>query len=150
MKNPSTAIGAVSRFTQRLIQTLSKPGIPVRSPLLAPQAGRLRRSVHRFSSSFLRLLARYREDVVEEQMKLNRIAECAISLYTAAAVLSKIDGRLHSGDGAQAPSNRETETARFYCDFALDKLDGSLDRLFVRNRDRETGALSDILTGTGQ
>jgi acyl-CoA dehydrogenase family protein 9 len=147
MKNPSLALPALSQFTRRLIRIFSKPEMPVRSPLLAPQAGRLCRSIRRFSFSVLRLLAKHREAVVEEQLKLNRIAESAISLYTAVAVLSKIDSRLQSGNGKEIASERETETARFYCDFALDKLDDSLKRLFTNNRDREIDALSDILTG---
>lgn len=148
MQSPSTALSAFSQFARRLIRMFSKPGMPVRSRQLAPQASRLRRSVMRFSFSVLRLLAKYREAVVEEQLKLNRIAESAVSLYTAAAVLSKIDGRLQSGTGSEIPSERETETARYYCDLALDKLDDSLDCLFVNNLDREAEYLSDILTGT--
>ena len=53
-----------------------------------------------------------------------------------------------SGTGRETPSKRETETARFYIDFALDRLDGSLDRLLAHNRDREIDSLSNLLTGT--
>ena len=148
MKSPSLALGAFSQFTRRLIRIFSKPEMPVQSPLLAPQAARLRRSIRSFSLSVLRLLAKYREAVVEEQLKLNRIAESVVSLYTAAAVLSKIDSRLQSGNGRETQSERETETARFYCDYALDRLDDSLKSLFSHNRDREIDNLSDILTGS--
>ena len=147
MKTPASAPGALAEFTQQLARVFSKPGIPVRSPLLALPADRLCRSVRRFAFSILRLLARYRESVVDEQLKLNRIAECALSLYTTAAVLSKIDSRLQSGFSDSAQEKLETETARFYCEFALDKLDESLRHLFAHNRDEATGALSDILTG---
>jgi alkylation response protein AidB-like acyl-CoA dehydrogenase len=145
MKKPSLAPGALSKFTRRLIQTISKPKIPLQSSILSPQAARLSRSIRSFSFSVLHLLAKYREAVVEEQLKLNRIAESAISLYTVAAVLSKFDSRLQA-EGTL--SERETETARFYCDFALDKLDDSLHRLFKNNRDFEINTLADILTGS--
>jgi acyl-CoA dehydrogenase family member 9 len=148
MKRASSAFNAFSELSKRLIRMVSKPGIPIQSHLLAPQANRLCRSVRRFSFSVLRLLARHREAVVEEQLKLNRIAECAISLYTTAAVLSKIDSRLQSGFIDIAQQKREMETARFYCDFALDKLDNSLGCLLAHNRDKEVDGLSDILTGT--
>lgn len=147
MKHPSSLPGSLSMFIGRLMRTFGKPEIPVRSPVIVPQADRLRRSARRFSHSVLRLLVRYREAVVEEQLKLNRIAECAISLYTATAVLSRIDSCLQSGSGAETKLERETETALFYCDLALDKLDDSLDRLFARNRDRDVIALSDRITG---
>jgi acyl-CoA dehydrogenase family protein 9 len=146
MKKPSRTFSALSHFTQRLIRVVSKPEIPVRSPGLASQAARLSRSVRRFSFRVLRLLARYREAVVERQLILNRIAECAVSLYTTAAVLSKIDSRLQSGGKGDSLAH-ETETAKFYCRFALDSLDDSLERLFANNRDRDVDALSDILTG---
>jgi acyl-CoA dehydrogenase family protein 9 len=149
MKKPSLAPGAISRFAGRLTRLTSKPGIPVRSSLLAPQANRLRRCIRRFSQSVLRLLVQHREAVVDEQLKLNRISECAISLYTATAVLSKIDSRLQAVPGGEASLKSEVETARFYCDFALDKLDDSLARLFTNNRDREIDSLADILTGSG-
>jgi acyl-CoA dehydrogenase family protein 9 len=149
MKYPSRAPGALARLSRRLARTFFKPAVPIRSPQLAPQANRLCRSVRRFSFSVLRLLAGYREAVVEEQLKLNRIAESTISLYTAAAVLGKIDGRLTAADGEKSQLTREVETARFYCDFALDKLDASLGSLYSGNRDREIGALSDTLTDAG-
>jgi alkylation response protein AidB-like acyl-CoA dehydrogenase len=149
MKNPGSALSAFSQFAQHLIPIFLKPGIPVRTERLAPQADRLCRSTRRFAFSVLRLLAKYREAAVEEQLKLNRIAECAISLFTAAAVLSKIDSRLQSGDSAKIHPEREAETARFYCDYALDKLNDSLNSLFARNRDNEINALANILTGAG-
>jgi len=149
MKKPSLAPGALLQFAQCLLRTFSKPEMPVRSSILAPEADRLCRSIRRFSVSIMRLLARYRESVVDEQLKLNRIAESAIALYTTAAVLSKFDSRSRAEIGPEIPSQRETETARFYCEYALDRLDDSLGRLFSGNRDREISALSDILTGSG-
>lgn len=146
MKNPAHVPGSAARFARRLIHTRTKPSVPVHSPALSPQAARLSLSIRRFSFSILRLLARYREAVVEEQLKLNRISECAISLYTASAVLSRIDSRLQSAQGGESPGKREIETARFYCDFALDRLDASLDRLLARNRDSEIDRLSGMIT----
>jgi len=149
MKSPSSAFGAFSEFARRIARTRFHPQIPIRSHLLKPQADRLGRSISHFSFSILRLLYRYRESVVDEQLKLNRIAECALSLYTAAAVLSKFDSRMQSGFGDRDQEKRETETARFYCDYALDKLDGALRKLLTHNRDKEIDAFSDILVGGG-
>jgi len=147
MKNLSLAPGALSQFIQRLIRTSRKPEIPIRSNILEPQATRFSRSIRRFSFSVLRLLAKHREAVVEEQLKLNRISECAISLYTVSAVLSKIDSRLQSAGSGETVREREIETARFYCDFALDRLDVSLTHLFTQNRDSEIDRLSSMITG---
>jgi acyl-CoA dehydrogenase family protein 9 len=147
MKKPALAPGAASRFVRGLVHAATRPAIPVKAAVLASQADRLSVSIRRFSLSVLRLLAKYREGVVEEQLKLNRVSECAISLYTASAVLSKIDSRLQFAQGGTSPGKREIETARFYCDIALDKLDASLARLFTRNRDAEIDRLTGMATG---
>ncbi|MEJ2108392.1 MAG: acyl-CoA dehydrogenase family protein [Acidobacteriota bacterium] len=147
MKHPSLAPGAFTRLARRLFRLFPKPEVPIQSSLLAPQAERLRSYIRRFSFSVLHLLAKHREAVVEEQLKLSRVAECAISLYTVAAVLSKADSRLHSGIIEGTAATQEIETARFYCDFALDKMDDALRLLFRHNRDDETGAFSDLITG---
>ncbi len=147
LRRPAGALGALFKLTQIVLQRMSKPEVPVRSKLFVSEAARLSRSTRRFSISVLRLLVKHREAVVEEQLKLNRIAEGAISLYTTAAVLSKIDSDLQRAAATGASLGHDVETARFYCNFALDKLDSSLDCLFAHNRDNETEALSDIRTG---
>jgi acyl-CoA dehydrogenase family member 9 len=146
-KNPISGFGALYKLAGAVLRRTSKPAIPVRSPLLQHEAHRFSRSIRHFAFSILRLLAKYREAVVDEQLKLNRIAESAISLYTVSAVLSRIDyDLLHTTDkGPQ--TNRDVALARFYCDYALDKLDDSLSHLFADNRDTETQSLSEILTG---
>jgi hypothetical protein len=143
MKHPASAAGACAEIARRLVRSVSKPKIPVRSSRLAPETERLRRSIRRFSLSVLRLLLTYREAVAENQLQLNRIAEGAMSLYTTAAVLSRVDSRLQCGATADA----EVDTARFYCTLALDRLEESLDQLRSRNRDSEVEALSDRITG---
>jgi acyl-CoA dehydrogenase family member 9 len=146
-KNPVRGFGAIYKLAETVLKRTSKPIIPVQSPLFRDAARRLSRSIRRFSFSILRLLARYKEEVVEEQLKLNRIAESAISLYTTAAVLSKIDSELlHASDGG-LQLNHDVSLARFYCNIALDKLDCSLDSLVKGNRDEEINSLSNALTG---
>jgi len=149
MKNPLGVWGSLFKLSRAVLRRAERPEISVGSRLLMPEAERLSRSVRHFSFSVLRLLARYRESVVEEQLKLNRIAECAISLYTVTAVLSKIDSDLRRAAATGTSLESDVETARFYCNSALDRLDESLHCLLARNRDTETGALSDLLTGAG-
>jgi acyl-CoA dehydrogenase family member 9 len=146
-KNPVRGIGALYKLAETVLRRAAKPVIPLKSPLFRNEAQRLSRSIRRFSFSILRLLARHREAVVEEQLKLNRIAESALSLYTTAAVLSKIDHALLHAIDEGPQIKRDISLARFYCNYALDKLDRSLDSLFSRNRDAEINSLSDILTG---
>jgi len=114
---------------------------------LHDEAQRLGRSIRHFAFCILRLLVKYREAVVDEQLKLNRIAESAISLYTVTAVLSKTDQELQTVPDEKSVLIRDVALARFYCNYALDKLDISLGSLFAHNRDNEIQSLSDTLTG---
>jgi alkylation response protein AidB-like acyl-CoA dehydrogenase len=148
-KNPVSGIGAACKLATIILRRIAKPHIRVESPLFQNEAQRLSRSIRRFAFSVLRLLAAHKEAVVDEQLKLNRIAESAISLYTVTAVLSKIDYEIRHTIDKGNQLYRNVATARFYCNYALDKLDDSLSRLLANNRDRETQALSDTLTGGG-
>jgi acyl-CoA dehydrogenase family member 9 len=146
-KNPFSGSGALYRLAEIVLRKTLRPDIPVRSPLLQVEARRLSLAVRRFAFSALRLLVRHKETIVEEQLKLSRIAESAISLYTVTAVLSKLDQELRQAPGKESPLHRDVAIARFYCNYAFDKLDHSIDRLFAGNRDREIQSLSEILTG---
>jgi acyl-CoA dehydrogenase family protein 9 len=145
-KNPISGFSALSKLAAVALRSASKPMVPVQSPLLRGEAQRMSRSIRHFAFSILRLLVKHREAVVDEQLKLNRIAEGAISLYTATAVLSKIDHDLQHTSDAGPQLGRDIAIARWYCHYALDKLDRSLGCLFADNRDNEIRSLADTLT----
>jgi hypothetical protein len=122
------------------------PSIAVRSPSLAEESERLGHAVHRFGNSIIRLLARHREEIVEQQLALDRVATAAISLYTITAVLSKLDSEL-DGSGAQDKDLADNLCAgKLYCEEAFASFDQALDSLF-KNNDRTVEAVSDRRTG---
>ena len=145
-KNPVSGFGALYRLAAVVLRSASKPAVPVKSPFFQAEAQRMGRSIRHFAFSILRLLVKYREAIADDQLKLNRIAEGAIALYTATAVLSKIDHELQHTSDAGPQLNRDIAIARFYCNYALDKLDRSMDCLFADNRDKEIQSLADTLT----
>ena len=118
-KNPLRGFHVLHKLGALLLRKAFRPTIPVQSPMFQGEALRLSRSIRRFAFWNLRLLARYKEEIVEEQLKLNRIAESAIALYTSTAVLSKIDHTLQTASGAGLTSEREIARAHFYCTYAL-------------------------------
>ena len=146
-QNPVRSFGALYKLAESIWRRASRPEIPIQSPLFRAEALRLSRSIRRFSFAILRLLALYRESVVDEQLKLNRIAESAISLFTVTSVLGKIDLALQSRPDDSARLSSDIAIARFYCAYAMDRLDSALDRLLKNNRDQEIQTLSDTLTG---
>lgn len=145
-RNPRSGAGALWKLAETGLRSISRPAVPIQSPLLKNEAERLSRSIRRFAVSILRLLSRYREAIVDEQLKLDRIAESAISLYTVTAALSKTDDALRQTSNESARLDRDLEIARFYCNDALDRLDRSLDCLLAGNRDSEMHSLAEILT----
>lgn len=90
MKNPfsgfSSLFGIFGRF--------KAPDVPVRSVHLKKQAKVLSRAIRSLSLMVIRLLAKHRENIVERQLQLDRIASISMALYVSTAVLSKLDADL--------------------------------------------------------
>lgn len=122
---------------------LQAPHIPIQSKELQPLAYQLGCSIRRFGWAVVRVLYRYREEVLEKQLVLNRIADSAIAIYTATAVLGKLDRDIQSSS-SHALSN-DFAIATFYCREAMDMVNGSLSRLFDV-KDDEIERISDLLT----
>jgi alkylation response protein AidB-like acyl-CoA dehydrogenase len=116
---------------------LFAPKVEVRSPHLQQEAKQLSKATRRFARVIPRLLAKYREDVVEQQLALDRIATAAMCLYTTTAVLSKLDAY---------PNDKDLAIGKFYCQHALGALHRHLDSLF-QNDDSDIESLSDLITG---
>ena len=57
------------------------------------------KDLRRFGLLCVSLLLQHREQIVEKQLELERVTECAISLYTRLAVLSRMEARGASGTG---------------------------------------------------
>ena len=120
--------------------------VPVQSTELAGEAERLGQAIHRFGNSILRLLARHREEIVEKQMILDRVATIVIALYTITAVLSKLDLDLsRAGERSETLAN-DLAAGKLYCVEAFASIDRAAGQLF-RNNDGDVEAVSDQRTG---
>jgi acyl-CoA dehydrogenase family member 9 len=142
IKDPLHHINDLKQFSAGLFKRFSIPEMPIGSIELEDEVHQFGKAVRRFGVSILRLLAKYREDILEHQMALDRIATSAIALYTTAAVLSKIDSAIKENNA----SENDYLSAKLYCRLAMDKLNISLDTLFD-NQDDFIEALSDKITG---
>jgi hypothetical protein len=144
-KHPIGQGGTIGRFLGRSLSKLRLPKVAVRSEKLQSEARRLAHGVRRFGLAVVRLLKAYREDILERQLELERIALSAIALYTATAVLSKLDAAL-CNEQACAVSKQDIASGKLYCRMAFDTIDKNLNALFS-SEDREIERLSDQLTG---
>lgn len=119
-------------------ELLLPPAVTVKNAFLKEPASSLGDAVRSFSRACCKALVRYREQIVEEQLVLNRITEAVITLYTVTAVISRLD--------SSEPTQAEKQAGLLYMDQALQKLHRELDHLFDPG-DQEIYALSDLVTG---
>jgi len=129
-------------FTQ-LFQRLQTPKIPIKSSELQPQAQALAKAVRRFGHAVIKLITYYREGIIEKQLELERIADSAMALYTASAVLSKLDGSMQVHTSI---NSTDIDSGKLYCQMAMDTIDQNLNNLFSKNDDL-IESLSDKITG---
>lgn len=143
LNSPLDSFSILTRFSKNLLARLAPPKIPIKSALFKEEADLLGKNIRRFGFSVLRLLGKYREGIIEKQMELDRIATCAIALYTTTAVLSRIDAELSKNEQT---NQNHILSAKLYCRLAMDRLTESLDHLFSK-QDEFIEEVSDQLTG---
>ncbi len=146
LKHPISQFGVLKTFSKQGASYLRAPVIPVRTAYLAKEAHLIGRAIRRFAVANARVLAKYREDIVENQMVLDRIANMAIALYTSIAVISKLDTQLAANKQPDDQLLQDLASGRIYCQHALDIIEQSLATL-IHNYDKSLEELSDQLTG---
>lgn len=142
LKSPFGNMGTIWSFTKGALGKLRKPEIQLRSKELNNEVEQFSMRLRRFGLAIPPLLAKYREGIVEKQLQLNRVSECAMALYTLTAVLSKIDSEII----ASRASDADIATAKYYCRLAFKNFDRNNVGL-RSNHDKATESLSDLLTG---
>ncbi len=118
------------------------PQVPVQSAQLQHEAKALAERVRSFGLGVQKLIVHYKEDVMDAQLELSRIAEAAMAIYGMTAVLGKLDAQLGRGEDPEA----DLATGKYYCTLALDTIDANLNAL-GKNDDDDTRALAKALTG---
>lgn len=144
-KNPYAERKMLGRLLPQLASRLMAPQIPIKSKELRDESSLLGQAIRRFGWSVARLLAYYREGIVERQLELERIANSAIALYAVTAVLSRLETKL-SGKVPAAPSPQELATGKLYCQIAFKTIDDNLRDLFS-SIDQDYEHLAEQLTG---
>lgn len=146
-KNPITGMGTLAGFAKRMLgQFFSTPTIPIRSHLIASEGRALAAAVRRLGLAIPRLLAKYREGILEEQLVLNRIATSVIAIYTTTAVLGKLDADLVRVGGNAAALGNDLAVAKLYCQEAFATIDRNLGSLRANN-DADVIKVANLLTG---
>lgn len=145
-KAPFSEFSRLTNFTGRWLQRLAAPTVPVESELLQPAARQLGKEIRRFGLAVTKTLIAYREEVIERQQDLDRLASCAMAIYTAMATLSRLDASLKNDPDNVTILKRDLAIGKVYCKMASALISSNLDAL-NNNDDSEMEQLSDRLTG---
>jgi acyl-CoA dehydrogenase family member 9 len=145
-QNPFRKYEIFLHFIQQRWDCLKGPKIPLQNSLFDKEANKLSNSIRRFGHAVLRLLGMHRENILEKQLLLDRIASSAMAIYTTISVLSKIDSDLLEQQGNTVCLSNDISVAKFYCQMAFDCIDVNLGSLF-NNRDQDIEKVSDQITG---
>ena len=103
------------------------------------------RLISQFGSHVERLLRRYQEDIIDQQLQLGRVADVATELYVSGCVLARLD---HLVRNTPADDEREAAlaTGRYYLKTAARRIRRHLADLWD-NDDEETTAMANSLLG---
>ena len=147
LKDPLENYPLFKEFGKHFWERIQLPKIPINSYHLEAEGKELASAIRRFGFAIVRLLQQYREDVLEKELALDRIATSAIAIYTTTAVLSKLDSDLaRVGNNVKALGN-DVPVGKLYCRLAMRELDKALGTLFKNNEDKDIEKVSDLLCG---
>lgn len=146
MTSPTQAASSFFKFGRYMVKHLRVPLIPVHAPKIQREARLIGKSVRRFGFSVLQTLFKYREDVVNRQLDLERISDAAIALYTSTATISKLDFELTRVQHDTRQLGHDVIVGKYYIHRAMHLLNERLDHLFDRE-DHFHEQVSDRITG---
>ncbi len=129
-----------------LTRRIRLPALDIESDKLQNEKKLFVKNLRRFGIDIIKLLAKHKEDIIEQQLQLNRIANCAIALYTTSAVLSKLDTDLKAARDKEHLLENDLTIGKHYCKRAFRIMDVNHKEIY-NNFDQEVEAISDQITG---
>lgn len=146
LKHPADQRAFLWKATKDFLKRIKKPNVPVKSSHLKKEAAALGAAVRKFGFAVVKVLGRYGEDVFEKQLQLDRIATAAMAIYTATAVLSRLDSDLLKVNDQATQLGDDLACGKLYCTYAMDKLQKALGTI-DQNDDEMMERVSDQITG---
>jgi len=149
LMNPLANLAKLGGFAgQRIEKMFHSPQVAVSSDQLEDDAKRLGKRIGEFGSQVEKLLRTYREDIVDRQYQLERIADSATELYVSSCVLRRLDHlvRQDSSDAEQLKAS--LAAGRYYLQMAHRRIQRNFHDLWD-NDDPDTTRLADMALGMG-
>lgn len=145
LRHPIKGRRILSKYLKKSLSKIKLPKVKVHSPQLKQEASQLSHAVKRFGKAVVSLLKHYREEIVDQQFELERVADSAIAIYVVSAVISKLDASLCAAHEFIVPP-QDIESGKLYCKMAFNTINTNLNSLFCK-QDKYYEHLSDNLTG---
>lgn len=144
IKSPTLGLGKLLGLGKdSLRKWFVTPAVPVKHADLQLETQQFAERIKQLGLAVQRLIVHYREEVLERQLELNRVAEAAMNLYGVTAVLSRLDTELHNGKAGA----KDLAVGKHFCRLAFDKIDRALGSIGQNNHDAEIRAVAKELTG---
>lgn len=147
LSHPLSAAKDIFSLGIELVGVSKAPDVEVKNEALQNESNQLAQNLKWFSGAAKKVLIYYREDIVEKQLVLDRLASSAIALYTASATLSKLDQEsLRRKEKGQTVETPDYLAGKYYLEMANQKVQESLQGL-ISPLDSLLEKVSDELTG---
>lgn len=144
LKNPFGNFGPAFSQLRNLASIFKKPKIPVVSGILESSARKIEKMTNKFAWSIVFLLKKYREDIVDQQLELSRVAECSMSLYASYAVLAKLDSELRRKQ--EIVLTKEVAAAKYFVELSQKRIESALAQM-GSPLDERISKVSNTMTG---
>jgi alkylation response protein AidB-like acyl-CoA dehydrogenase len=120
---------------------LVTPHIPVQHEQLQQEAHGLGERVKHMGLAVQKLIVHYKEDIMDRQLELNRIAEAAMNIYAVTAVLGRLDAEL-----GQGTIGKDLAIGKHFCTLAFDRIDHAFGSI-IKNHDDSIREVARQVTG---
>lgn len=140
MKSPTKLVGLIGR------NIMGQVSVPVRHPLLHEEGRWIGQATRKLGRQALRMLVKYKESIIKQQFKLERLSTATIAIYTATAVVSRLDRALSENDSKE--TRRDLKAGKLYCQIARRRFANAIGNLWKDETfDSQHVELSNELTG---
>ena len=151
-KDPIHSIGAISHYLgDRAKRQITKPSFTKVHPALAEEADLVAEAVHNLALAVESVIVRHGKKVIDRQYLQERMANAAIDVYLATAVLSRTTWEIErtGGDPDAEAVRPHLDMARIFVPMAYRRARRNI-RALRRNQDDRVNAIAERCLETGE
>jgi acyl-CoA dehydrogenase family protein 9 len=147
MKHPLQSLGAIGSYVAgRAKRQITKPEFTRVHPALEKEAGAIAELVHDFALTVEDTILRSGKKIIEKQFQQERMANAAIDIYLAVAVLSRTTWEIERA-GSEEGAKAQVDCARIFVPMAARRARRNI-RALRRNQDQRMRAIAEHAIAT--